>query len=148
MIFESVEQPFIEAAMVMITVLGLALNLLLCCCKRLANLLIYYELLYFLFQSLIPYDFGDFMHFVNLSSILLIYLTVATNPGQGTIACTICMLLTELCLMPLMYFNFDESSEQPDFFYLAILYSILCFMSLTFASMLIAYVAKNRARDF
>ena len=119
--------------MVMATVLGLGLNLLICCSRRLANLFLYYELLYFLVQGLVPYDYGDFMHFVNLSSVLIIYMTVAIKPGQSTVACTVCMLVCEFCQMPLIY----RFQNEQKYYLNAVLYSLACFLSLTFASMII-----------
>lgn len=82
---------------------GVILDLLACCKRWVADLLLYHELLVFLIHGLVPFEFGNFSHVTLLGQVVLIYLCYATNVQLSPLACTVCLAVREFCMMPLMY---------------------------------------------
>ena len=60
---------------------GIVLDFIVWKWRRLANVLIFYELLSFIIQSLVPFDYGNFDQLVIFITCLLVYMSTACNTG-------------------------------------------------------------------
>ena len=62
-------------------IIGILLDLFVWRRREMACLLLYHELLNFIVNGCLPYDYGTFAHWVSLTNIVWIYLTVACHLG-------------------------------------------------------------------
>lgn len=71
--------PAISPLMFALLSIGVALNIVIYCKRRLADLLVYHELVIFLAYGFVPCDYGNHSHVVLLAQVLLVFLCYATN---------------------------------------------------------------------
>ena len=125
--------------------IGLLIDFIALCEPKVASILLYYELTFsIIIHGLVPYDYGEFSHMINLSTILGIFVVTVCSPRQAIIACTAAMTLSQFCLMPLTRTALDESATLGDehFIINATIACFQCFSLLTLMGLSLTFAAR------
>ena len=125
--------------------IGLLIDLIALCEIKIASILLYYELAFsIIIHGLVPYDFGEFSHLINLSTILGIFVVTVCSPRQAIIACTAAMALSQFCLTPLTRTKLDENATlgDKDFIIYATIVCFQCFSLLTLLGLSLTFTAR------
>ena len=129
--------------------IGLLIDLIGLCEPKVAHILLYYELAFsIIIHGLVPYDFGEFGHLVNLGTILGVFVvTVCCSPRQAIIACTVTLALSQFCLAPLTRnrLGSDEVSiwGHEQFLLSASIACLQCFGLLTLMGLFMTFAARG-----
>ena len=112
--------------------------------RQRANLILYYELISFVVQGFVPFDYGDFDQLVLLITALFMYMCGACNTGESVIFTLLSLFLIEYIGIPLVY---DLESQWTIGRQVAVIYILFtAFVFLTTVSMLITYIARIRGK--
>ena len=83
--------------------IGVLLDVVVWKWRERANLILYYELISFLIQASVPFDYGDFEQLVLFITALFVYICSACNTGQSVILTLASLFIAEYLCIPLVY---------------------------------------------
>ena len=102
---ENVEalRPFVEISLLGMTILGVIIDIAAFKYRKLANVLIYYEIVMNIIHALIPYNYGDFEQPFLLAKIVITLISYSCDPRFDIFVVTFGQAVIEIFAIPAVH---------------------------------------------